>query len=247
MRRLCPILLLLISPVSAGEAEILRFPIGKDTVQAWLFRADGKGSFPAVVIVHGDFGPTAWVKEQASRLAKKGYVTLVVDLYRGNLPKSPEEAHILERGLAEDRVLRDLAAAVDVLQKRPEVEQRKIAILGFDMGGGHALDFAITDRRVRAVVTCYGRLNTDADHLAKLQGPLLGLFAGKDEGITSETLARFQKAMQRAGKRALIHVYANAENGFLDPQSPYLSAPPAAADVADAWQRIERFLAAELK
>src|SRR5205085_12460238 len=116
---------------------------------------------------------------------------------------------------------------------------------GWDMGGGHALEAAARDRRLRALVICYGRLVTDPARLAGLQAPVLGIFAGKDEGIPPETVKRFRAALEKAGKRvAGLHTYPACENGFLDPASPYLTAKPPAAAVADAWRRIEAFLAA---
>jgi carboxymethylenebutenolidase len=232
----------------AVKAETITYGAGKDTARAVRFRPAGKGPFPAVIVVHGDFGPTKWVKRQAERLAGQGYVALAVDLYRGELPRDVEEAHILERGLEEARVLANLRAAVDHLAALPEVRRDRIGILGWDMGGGHALEAAARDRRLCAVVTCFGRLITDPARLAGLQAPVLGIFAGKDEGITPDTLKRFGAAMAKAGKRvAGLHVYPECESGFLDPANPYLSAPPPARDVADAWRKIDAFLAAELK
>jgi carboxymethylenebutenolidase len=232
----------------AVAETVVTYKAGKDSVKAVLCRPDGKGAFPAVVVVHGDFGPTKWVKEQARRLAGKGYVVLAIDLYRGSLPKDVEEAHILERGLPENRVQADLKAAVDLLTARPDVRKEAIGILGWDMGGGHALDGAVRDGRLRAVVICYGRVPTEAKSLATLQGSVLALFAGKDEGISEATREQFRAAMKKAGKRlAGLHVYRDCDNGFMDPTSPYLTGRPDAAVIADAWARIEKYLAEELR
>jgi carboxymethylenebutenolidase len=229
-------------------ATTVTYPVGKETVKAVRYRPVGKGPFPAVVVVHGDFGPTKWVKQQARRLASQGFVVLAVDLYGGELPKNVEEAHILERGLEEAGALANLRAAVDHLAGLADVRKDRIGILGWDMGGGHALEAGLRDRRLRALVTCYGRLVTDPARLAGLQAPVLGIFAGKDEGISPDTIKRFRAALEKAGKRvAGLHVYPDCENGFLDPASPYLTAPAPAAAVADAWRRIDAFLAAELK
>src|SRR5438067_12721856 len=138
------------------KAETVTYGAGKDAARAARFRPAGKGPFPAIIVVHGDFGPTKWVKQQAERLAGQGYVVLAVDLYHGELPKDVEEAHILERGLEEARVLANLRAAVDHLAALPQVRKDRIGILGWDMGGGHALEAAACDRRLCALVTCFG-------------------------------------------------------------------------------------------
>jgi carboxymethylenebutenolidase len=235
-------------PAKAPPPESVSYRSGKETVRAVLCRPAGKGPFPAVVVVHGDFGLTKWVKEQAGRLAAKGYVALAIDLYRGEVAKDLEEAHILDRGLPENRALGDLKAAVDYLSALPGVNAECVGALGWDMGGGYALDAATRDRRLRAVVVCYGRLTTDAKLLAGLHAPVLGIFAAKDEGIPPETLKRFRAAMEKAGKRvAGLHIYPNCNTGFMDPASPYLTGPHPAAAVADAWSKIEGFFAGELK
>lgn len=216
------------------------------TGQGRLYAAGGVRR-PALVVVHGDFGLTEPIDANARRLASLGYVVLALDLYRGEKVGTLLEAHILDRGLPEERVKADLRAAVDHLAGLPEVDAEAIGIVGFDMGGGYALDTAVRDRRLRAVVTCYGRLTTDAALLKPMRAAVLCLCAGKDEGNPPETREAFQAAMRAAGKRLDgPHVFAAADHGFLNPPPEPGEAPPDRAAVAEAWRRIERFLAAEL-
>jgi carboxymethylenebutenolidase len=235
-----------LAPPAEVTAEAVGYSSGGENLRAALYRPAGPGPFPALVVVHGDFGPTDWVKNQARRLAGRGYLTLAVDLYRGEAVADLMDAHIMDRGLAEDRVLADLKAAVDYLGGRADAGGA-VGILGWDSGGGYALDAACHDARLRAVVTCYGRLTTDPALLAPLNAAVLGIFAGKDEGISPETVARFRTAMTQAGKRlAGPHVYPDCGHNFLDPSSPHAAGAAPAADVADAWDRIDRFLDEEL-
>jgi carboxymethylenebutenolidase len=250
----CSLLLLLTAcaakPATGPDvvAEAVSYRSRGETVRGLLYRPAGEGPFPAVVVVHGDYGLTAGVKEQARRLGAKGYLVLAVDLYRGQVVSDLMDAHILDRGLPEDRVLADLKAAVDYLVGRPDVRADSLGAVGWDSGGGHALDAAIRDPRLRAVVVCYGRLTTDPELLAPLQASVLGIFAGKDEGITPEIIDQFQSAMRRAGKRvAGIHVYPECGHGFMNPATPHASDSFAASAAADAWEKIEAYLAAELQ
>jgi carboxymethylenebutenolidase len=235
------------APATFPGTEEVAYPSGKDTVRGFLCRPAGAGPFPAVVLVHGDFGLTDWVQEQARRLAGKGFVILAVDLYRGQVVKDLLDAHIMDRGLPEDRVQADLRAAVDYLSARPDVRGDALGALGWGSGGGHALDASVQDPRLRAVVTCYGRLTTDAELLKPLRASVLGIFAGKDEGISRETIARFEAAMREAGKRVEVQVHPECGHGFLDPTSPSTSGPPPAVTVARAWKKIDTYLAAELR
>jgi carboxymethylenebutenolidase len=228
------------------RAEVVDYRVGQETLKATAYVPPGKGPSPALLILHGDFGATAWVKMQAKRLAKLGYVTLTVDLYRGKQPKDIEEAHILDRGLDEAKVLAELKAALDALTARPDVIKTKIGVLGFDMGGGYGLDLAIADPRVRATILCYGRVTTDPAKLQSLRGPVLGVFAGKDAGISRETREQFAQAMKKAGKQLTLHVAADSDTAFLDPSSPYTNGQLDEAAVAAAWRRMEAFLAETL-
>jgi carboxymethylenebutenolidase len=227
--------------------EMVVYGSEQEPLHGFLCRPARKEVLPAVVVVHGDFGLTDWVKQSARRLAGAGYVTLAVDLYRGQAVTGILDAHIMDRGLSEDRVNADLRAAVDYLARRADVRNHAIGILGWDTGGGYALDAALADPRLRAVVTCCGRLTTDPAALASLNASVLGLFAELDEGISPETIAQFQAALQKAGKRpASIHVYPSCGHGFID--SSISQTPGSAADEAraDAWTRIQSYLAAEL-
>jgi carboxymethylenebutenolidase len=215
---------------------------GKQVIPALRFQPPGKGPFPAVVIVHGDFGLTEWTRQQGVRLAGKGYLVLAVDLYDGELPKTIEDAHILERGLDDRRVVANIKTAVDHLQQLASVRKEAIGILGWDCGGGYALDAAIQDKRLKVAVMCYGRATTDAKLLASLEASVLAIFAGRDEGIPPATIEQFKKAMQKAGKSLKVQLYPKCGNGFMDPTSPYLEGPPDHAAIADAWAKIEAHL-----
>lgn len=235
------------APEADRPEDKVSYSSGKDTVQGVLRRPAGTGPFPAVVVVHDDFGLTDGTKAHAQRLAEKGYVALAVDLYRGEKADDLMEAHILGRALPDDRVLGDLRAAVDFLTSRPDVKADAVGVIGFGMGGGYALDAALADPRLRAVVVCYGRLTTDPAALARLNGSVFGVFAGRDEGITPQTIEQFLAAMDRAGKRwAGLHVYPQAGHSFLEPVSHSKPAPGEADAAADALARIEAYLAGEL-
>jgi carboxymethylenebutenolidase len=235
-------------PAQPGGTESISFRSGKEKGKAILYRPAGKGPFPAVVVVHGDFGLTPWVKEQAARLAEQGYVALAVDLYRGETPAELMDAHIMSRGVPDERALADLRAAVDYLTDRPDVQAEQIGILGWEMGGGYALDAARVDHRLNAVVICYGRLMTDPELLKPLHAPVLGIFAGHDEGISRETIDQFQAALHKAGKPdAEVHIYPTCGHGFMDASDSSGSGAAATEATADAWKKIEAFLATQLK
>jgi carboxymethylenebutenolidase len=232
---------------SEPRVETVTYPSGKESVHGFLCRPGWEGSFPGLMVIHDDFGLTDWVKERARHLADRGYVVLAIDLYRGEAVSNLEDAHIMDRGLPEDRVYRDLKAAVDYLKGRKDV-RGQLGVVGFGMGGGYALDAAIRDSRLHAVVTCYGRLTTDAKLLAPLNASVFAVFAGKDQGIPPETIEQFRVAMNKADKRvAGLRVYGECGHGFLDPANWPTYGKPKPEDVENVWELIGHYLYDELK
>jgi carboxymethylenebutenolidase len=154
----------------------------------------------------------------------------------------------MDRGLSDSQVQGDLNAAVDYLLGRADVRTDALGVIGWDSGGGYALDIAARDPRLRAAVVCYGRLTTDPQLLIPMKASVLGIFAGKDEGITPETIEQFRLAMQKAGKPiAGIHIYPTLGHGFMNPTNPSGGGTSASEATAEAWDRIDAYLVQELK
>jgi len=237
-------LALLVAPAAAATSKSVSYKSGDDTVQAVLYTPEGKGPFPALVVIHEWWGLTDWVKEQASKLADQGYVSLAIDLYRGKVADTPELAHELMRGVPEDRALRDLRAAVEYLRSQPNVRKDRVASIGWCMGGGYALDVALQEATLRAAVINYGHLATDPDSLKKINAEILGIFGGKDGGIPVEDVKKFERTLKQDGKRIEVKIYPDAGHGFENPNN---KAGYRADDAADAWQRTVTFLANTLK
>src|SRR5512142_2416849 len=105
----------------------------------------GKGPFPALIVIHEWWGLNDWVKEQAAKWADQGYAALAIDLYRGKVATTPDEAHELMRGVPEDRAKRDLRAAFDYLHSQKNVDGKRIGSIGWCMGGGYSLDTALAE------------------------------------------------------------------------------------------------------
>jgi len=116
---------------AAQKTENVTYKSGDDTVTGYLAIPNGVGKHPAIVVIHEWWGLNDWVKDQAQKFAAQGYLALAVDLYRGQVAKTPDEAHVLMRGLPDDRGLRDLQAAFAYLSSRPDVEAAKIASIGW--------------------------------------------------------------------------------------------------------------------
>ena len=237
-----PVLLLAIS-ASASTSKDVTFKSDGDTVKAIAFAPEGKGPFPAIIVIHEWWGLNDWVKEQASKLADQGYLALAVDLYRGKVATTRDEAHELSRA-SSDRVMRDLKAAFEYTKSQPNVKKDRIGAIGWCWGGGYSLQLAIAEPTLAADVINYGDVSASPDELKKINAPVLGLFGAQDRGITPDDVKKFGEQMDKLGKKGDITIYPDAGHGF---QNPVNGAGYKPEDTADAWSKILMFFARTLK
>jgi carboxymethylenebutenolidase len=228
----------------AADSRNVSYKSGEETVNAVMYTPPGKGPFPALVVIHEWWGLNDWVKEQASKLADQGYVTLAIDLYRGKVATTPDEAHEIMRGVPEDRANRDLLAASSYLRAQKNVDPKRVASIGWCMGGGYSLDLALNDPKLKAAVINYGHLATDAAALKKINAAILGIFGGQDRGIPPADVNKFETQLKGLGKAAEIHIFPDAGHGF---ENPGNKQGYRAEDAAQAWKLTLDFLAKNLK
>lgn len=239
------VLIVLFASVSyAADGKPVSYKSGDETVNAILYTPPGNGPFPALVVIHEWFGLNDWVKEQASKLADQGYAALAIDLYRGKVATTPDEAHQLMRGVPQDRADRDLLAASSYLRSQKNVDPSRVGSIGWCMGGGYALDLAINDPKLKAVVINYGHLASDDATLKKINAPILGIFGGQDKGIPPADVNRFESQLKALGKTAEIHIFPDAGHQFENSTNKQAYR---ADDAAQAWKLTTVFLAKYLK
>ena len=246
MRKLIPCLLILIfsTMTFAATQKNVSYKSGNETVNAILYTPNGSGPFPALVVIHEWWGLNDWVKEQAQKLADEGYETLAIDLYRGKVATTADEAHEIMRGVPEDRANRDLLAAYDYLASQPSVKKDKIGAIGWCMGGGYALNLAIAQPKLAVDVINYGHLATEDATLQKINAKVLGIFGGQDRGITPDSVNAFEQQMKKLGKSIEVKIYPDAGHAFENPNN---KTGYKAEDAQDAWNRTLAFLKQNLK
>lgn len=246
MRKLILCLLVFVFSTAsfAATQKNVSYKSGNETVNAVLYTPNGNGPFPALVVIHEWWGLNDWVKEQAQKLADQGYETLAIDLYRGKVATTPEEAHEIMRGVPEDRANRDLLAAYDYLASQQNVKKDRIGAIGWCMGGGYALDLAVAQPKLVVDVVNYGHLATDDTTLQRINAKVLGIFGGQDRGITPDSVHAFEQQMKKLGKSIDVKIYPDAGHAFENPNNKGGYKPE---DAQDAWGLTLKFLNQNLK
>ena len=226
---------------------------GDDQLQGVLAAPEGKGPFPAVVMVHEVFGIDESMRSQITRMASAGYLVLMPDLFsRGGMRKCLKATfRALVDGTGQAYV--DVEAAKQLLLARPDCTG-KVGVVGFCMGGGFALQ--LVSKGYDAAAVNYGQAAKDLD--AQLVGscPIVASFGGKDLSLKGAG-PKLEAALTKAGIPHDVKVYPDASHAFMNPTQagPKVLRPlmntvvgfkPRPDDAADAWSRIEAFFGEHL-
>ncbi|MXX79755.1 MAG: dienelactone hydrolase family protein [Chloroflexi bacterium] len=221
----------------------IQFPANGGSASGYLARPVEGGPYPGVVVIQEWWGLNPNICDIANRIAAEGYVALAPDLFHGSVTAEPDEAQKLMMSLQEPNALVDMSGAVAALQARDDVRSDRIGVTGFCLGGGMSLLLAMNNPAVTAAAPFYGVPGAGLDNAGKIQGAVMGFFAGRDEWINAEVVENLQTALDGAGVRNEIHMYPDSDHGFFNDTSDIYD-PEAAAD---AWEKLKAFFAAELQ
>jgi carboxymethylenebutenolidase len=227
------------APAPKGRSLELSLPDGK-TSTAYVARPHGTAR-GGLLLLHEWWGLDDWVRSEADRYATQGYLVLAVDLYGGSVATDADQAQKLMSALDDKAATEIEVAGIDWLAQA--LPGKKIATLGWSMGGGQSLNASIASGgKVAATVIYYGLPVTDVNSLKKLQGPVLGIWAKRDGWITPEKVAGFDLALKDAGIRHEFRTY-DADHAFANPTGGRYNA----AAAQDASEATHRFLRSILK
>jgi carboxymethylenebutenolidase len=207
-----------------------------------------KAKLPAVILIHENKGLNDYIKESADLLAKNGYVVLAVDLFNGEVvTNNQERSGELTGAIREnpDLAIQNMKAAVNYLKSLDNVNPSKIASLGWCFGGQQSLQLAINSKEdpLAATIIYYGRLTNDTQAISNITSPVLGIFGGKDQSISVDSIMQFEKALNDTGIINEIYVYPNVGHAFANPSNDNY----APTETADAWKKTLDFLKRNLQ
>ncbi|MBI2525298.1 MAG: dienelactone hydrolase family protein [Candidatus Rokubacteria bacterium] len=221
--------------------RMVEFPSNGQVTQGYLVTpAAGKG--PGVLVIQEWWGLVGHIKNVCDRFAAAGYSALAPDLYHGKSTSEPDEAGKLFMALNIAQAEKDLSGAARYLAGFSSTS--KLGAVGFCMGGQLALFAGCTNRSVGAVVNFYGvHPNVKPDY-RQLAGPMLGLFAEKDQFVNPSVARQLDADVKAVGKQSAIHIYPGVDHGFFNDDRADVYSKAAAED---AWKRTLAHFQAHLK
>ncbi|HPI92219.1 MAG TPA: alpha/beta fold hydrolase [Deltaproteobacteria bacterium] len=146
-----------------------------DTITGVLTLPDAREPVPALVLCHGALGFKENLAELGEYLCSRGIASLALDMH-GHGASGGERCHVNIGDWVSD-----IRCAVDYLRTVQEIRRDAIGAFGFSSGGTAVLEAAVTDCRLRCIITLDATVNNT-----------LGLF---DTGIVSilNTLGRIKR------------------------------------------------------
>lgn len=216
----------------------------QDGTNGFLARPLGTGPWPALILIHEWWGLNDNIRNLAKDFARQGYVALAVDLYRGQVASTTEQARTLAGSVSGDTDLAfvNLDNALTYLKDLSYVDNDSLASVGWCFGGGWAYQMAKNDLGVKASVMYYGRFSPE-DDLTMMRADILGHFGEDDTSIAIDDVEQFQANLKTTDGNHAVYIYPNAGHAFAnaDNQETYNQS---ASDLA--WSRTLDFLAREL-
>lgn len=197
------------------------------SVPVALSRPEGRGPFPAVLLLHGCHGVSASTHDWARWFRRQGYVALVVDSWTPRGIPERERCTPRAREIPNTERFDDAVGALRFLQSLEYVDRGRIGAIGWSNGGvfsmavinGPSLERArrrgvvMPEPGFRASVAFYpgGCFSLVHEQVVR---PLLVLLGGADDWTVPGPCVEMVEAMRRRGADATIVLFPGAVHYF---------------------------------
>jgi carboxymethylenebutenolidase len=220
-------------PAPAVAEEVTFAGPRGELLGAWAAAPKARG---AVLVIHEIFGLSDHIRSLPPQFAADGYSALAVDLLseEGGTAAVGDDAVGVLGGASEDRLVADLRAGIDELERREP--DAKVAAVGFCFGGGMTWQLlAAGEPRLAAAVPFYGPAPADADFSGSEAG-VLAIYAELDARVNASRDAAVA-ALEAAGLTHEVRTFPGVDHAFFNDTGPRYDAAAAAEayDAVLAW------------
>jgi len=207
----------------------------RGTMPTYVYRPDGDGPFPRVILFMDAPGIRPALFGHAERLAGAGYTAILPDLYyRFDATERPnaermaagdaaefERMHKIVAQIHDDEVLEDTGLLLEAV---PDDGEHRWACIGFCMGGRlgmRAAEVFGTDVAAASLLHPTNLVTDEPDspHLEvdRISAALYLGFGENDQVTPLSTIPPLRERLEQAGVAHRIEILAGAEHGFTMP------------------------------
>jgi carboxymethylenebutenolidase len=212
---------------------------------AYVAQPDDDAKHPGIVLIQEWWGIEPHIRDLAQKLAVEGFVVAVPDLFHGKIATEPDDAQKMVMMIAGniDRAAREIIGALETVKAMPNVEPKKLGLMGFCVGGLMTYVVASRYADLGAVVPFYaGGYDPTPEDVAKVNAPVLAFYGRRDGGIPMEQVDKINKMYKAANKDCTVKV-CDAGHAFLNPDHGMGNEKAA----AEAWPLAVNFLKEKLR
>jgi carboxymethylenebutenolidase len=238
-----------IAPIAGGALDSEKLTLrASDGARFSALRARAAQPGGAGMVVLPDVrGLHPYYEELALRFAEAGVDSVAIDYFGRTAGLGPRDSgfdfmpHVGQTTFA--GLTADIAAAANELRRGGRV--RSLFAVGFCFGGRVAFLTPTLGLGIAGAIGFYGwptgpaRNDTPApaEVAREMQGAILGIFGGADQGISAGVVEEFRRALAAAGVEHELITYPGAPHSFFDRK-----ADEYAEQSADAWRTVLDFV-----
>ena len=185
----------------------------------------GEGPFPAVILYHGHYHPDdldSWFDKLVPRLLEANIATFVIDSFTG---RKIESTAYNEMRLSRAARLTDVFQALNMLAKIDEIDEDRIGLSGYSVGGTTAMlaaDLRLNEtslargRSFAALMPVYPGCQSRFRNHEPTGAPMLLLVAGDDDYSPAEYCEEYAQEAKASGLDVQIKKYEGAQHGWIN-------------------------------
>jgi dienelactone hydrolase len=215
------------------RAEAVEYNHGSVILEGFVaFDESKREKRPGILLFPEWYGVADHAKTRTKMLAELGYVAFAADMYgKGIRPTAFDDCAREAAKYQQDRPLMRARghAGLDVLRNHPQVHPRKLAAIGYCVGGTLILELARDGADLLGVVAFHANFNTPTPHDAKnIRGKVLALHGADDPIVPDAEVHAFEKEMRDAKVDWQLVSYGNAVHSFTNWELDCDNSKPAA-------------------
>ncbi len=185
----------------------------------------GEGPFPAVILYHGHYHPDdlePWFKELVQQLLEAKIATFIIDSFTG---RKITNTAFYEARLSRAARLTDVFQALNMLARLDEIDENRIGISGYSVGGTTAMlaaDLRLNEtslaagRSFAAMLPVYPSCQIRFRNHKLISAPMLLLVAENDDYSPAEFCEEYVEEVSSAGFDVQINKFGGVQHGWIN-------------------------------
>lgn len=202
-------------------------------MRGYLVQPQGKGPFPAVLVVHENRGLNPYIEDVARRLGVEGFLAFAPDALSpvGGYPGNDDDGKVMQSKLDRAKILVDMKNGAMFL-KEHDASTGKLGVTGFCFGGAVSNHLAVElGSDLQVAIPFYGTA-PDIALVKNIKSALVIHYAENDPRV-NETREEYRAALSKAGINFEMHTYPGTQHGFHNDSTPRYNEEAAKL----AWKR----------